>query len=115
MGLDTTHDAWSGAYSSFNRWRDSIAFLAGYPIRGDLFNTNEVEGKWIKTPPDALTVLMNHSDCDGVIQVAQLQPLLNRLLEIRPLVTDAWMVEKTDQFIAGLRDAIEAKEDIEFH
>jgi hypothetical protein len=31
MGLDTTHDAWHGAYSAFMRWRTEIAKAAGMP------------------------------------------------------------------------------------
>jgi len=31
MGLDTTHDAWHGAYSAFMRWRTEIARAAGLP------------------------------------------------------------------------------------
>lgn len=31
MGLDTTHDAWHGAYSAFMRWREKVAELAGLP------------------------------------------------------------------------------------
>ena len=31
MGLDTSHDAWHGAYSAFMRWRTKIAAVAGIP------------------------------------------------------------------------------------
>lgn len=31
MGLDTSHDAWHGAYSAFMRWRQEIAKAAGLP------------------------------------------------------------------------------------
>lgn len=31
MGLDTSHDAWHGAYSAFMRWRQEIARAAGLP------------------------------------------------------------------------------------
>lgn len=31
MGLDTTHNAWHGAYSAFMRWRKEIARAAGIP------------------------------------------------------------------------------------
>jgi len=31
MGLDTSHDCWHGAYSSFMRWRCEIAKAAGLP------------------------------------------------------------------------------------
>lgn len=30
MGLDTTHNAWHGAYSSFMQWRKAIAEAAGF-------------------------------------------------------------------------------------
>jgi hypothetical protein len=32
MGLDTTHNAWSGPYSSFNNWRRWIADKIGIPL-----------------------------------------------------------------------------------
>jgi hypothetical protein len=32
VGLDTTHDAWHGAYSAFSRWRELIAVAAGYEL-----------------------------------------------------------------------------------
>lgn len=31
MGLDCSHDAWSGAYSAFMRWRTMLAEVAGLP------------------------------------------------------------------------------------
>lgn len=31
MGLDTSHDAWHGSYSSFMRWRKRIADVADLP------------------------------------------------------------------------------------
>lgn len=31
MGLDTTHNAWHGAYSAFMRWRQEVARAAGLP------------------------------------------------------------------------------------
>lgn len=31
MGLDTTHECWSGSYSAFMRWRREIARAAGFP------------------------------------------------------------------------------------
>jgi len=32
MGLDTTHDAWSGAYSSFMKWRVWLAKKIGLDL-----------------------------------------------------------------------------------
>jgi len=31
MGLDTSHDAWHGAYSAFMGWREKICAVAGFP------------------------------------------------------------------------------------
>lgn len=31
MGLDTSHNAWHGAYSAFMRWRQELAKVAGLP------------------------------------------------------------------------------------
>lgn len=31
MGLDTSHNAWHGAYSAFHRWRKALAKAAGLP------------------------------------------------------------------------------------
>jgi hypothetical protein len=31
MGLDTSHNAWHGAYSAFMRWRQEVARAAGLP------------------------------------------------------------------------------------
>lgn len=33
MGLDTTHDCWHGAYSSFGEWRREVAAVVGIPLR----------------------------------------------------------------------------------
>ena len=32
MGLDTTHDAWSGPYTAFHRWRRWVAKQEGIPL-----------------------------------------------------------------------------------
>lgn len=48
MGLDTTHDCWHGAYSSFMRWRRMLAKAAGLPPLGLM------EGFWT-SPRDSLT------------------------------------------------------------
>lgn len=43
MGLDTTHDAWHGAYSAFSRWRDKLAEVAGFTFHHDVHNLPEGE------------------------------------------------------------------------
>ena len=121
MGLDTSHNCWSGAYSAFNRWRTKIAEVAGY---GEL---NEYLG-FDGTKPwpnnnDALIVLLRHSDCDGEINHLDCADLANRLESLLPALEIAGdggghigsFAEKTKQFIDGLRDAAEAGENVDFH
>jgi hypothetical protein len=138
MGLDTTHNAWHGAYSAFSRWRDGLARAAGYEVKrvtyDDGWSADEAQinwdqivqknfdGEWDETPADPLVVLIAHSDCDGVIHPEQAKPLADRLEELLPKLPDAeggghigsWR-EKTQKFIDGLRVAAEANENLEFH
>jgi len=135
MGLDTSHNAWHGAYSAFGRWRDKVAETAGYAVvtvdkephpvvmidwghitKGNLY------GQWEQTPPDPLLVLIAHSDCEGVIHPEQAASLADRLEGLLPLLEYAddggghigGYADKTRQFIRGLRDAVAANEPVEF-
>lgn len=112
MGLDTTHDAWHGAYSAFNRWRQEIAYAAGLPplelMEGffyadsgrsnpfwDAFKVQDKEqregGIWRRLPiswdclrPSPLHNLLNHSDCDGDIKWEDCGPIADELEKILP-------------------------------
>lgn len=90
MGLDCSHDAWSGAYSAFNRFRQAIAFatggsfpphyqrnedgtlkadFAGNLIRDDTMDQEQIylaNGFTRETNP-GLYEFLTHSDCDGEI------------------------------------------------
>lgn len=107
MGLDVSHDCWSGAYSAFSRWRERVAQAAGYGIRkftreeadaagaGWLVHIDTVDiewgpytednimGIWDETPDDPLLVLIVHSDCEGHIYPAQQLALADRLEGLR--------------------------------
>ena len=137
MGLDVSHDCWSGAYSAFNRWRTELARVAGYAIiremgagdqpdlEWDRFALANYQGEWAdapELPSDALVYLLAHSDCDGVIHPPQATALAGRLREllslldasqgsghIRPHVRGV-----TERFIAGLEAAAARGEDVEF-
>jgi hypothetical protein len=142
MGLDTTHDCWHGAYSSFSRFRDEVAKAAGYEIwkveqsEGFTRDTIIIDwghiteenlfGKWDETPADPLIVLIAHSDCEGSIYPAQAAPLADRLEELLPKIAElgegtghiagrgGW-AEVTKKFINGLRVAAASGEPVEFH
>lgn len=126
MGLDISHDAWHGAYSSFTRWRHGLAKAAGYQVLHvdwghlppDVFS-----GDWGDTQPDdPLLYLIAHSDCDGVLSPDAASRLADRLEELLPnLPVEAdlghigdWR-EKTQKFIDGCRLASTTGEQLEFY
>jgi hypothetical protein len=137
MGLDCSHGAWHGAYSSFSRWRNAVAEAAGYSLEtgdhltypaldwGSLPHAT-LEGIWEETPEDPLLVLLAHSDCNGDIFPAQAGPLADRLEELLPeiakkhaadwghITRDGGMVAVTQRFIDGLRLAQSLDEPLRF-
>lgn len=143
MGLDTSHDAWHGSYGAFTRWRNAVAVAAGYEVmeggvirhsdgRSDLLHDTVLidwghvqdknySGDWDEPPADPLIVLIAHSDCDGVIHPEHAGPLADRLAELLPLMAEdqsghIWSYRGvTEQFIKGLREAVAAGEDVDFH
>ena len=135
MGLDTTHDCWHGAYSAFARWREKIAEVAGFQLsEGErpeywsaemetLYGNNPrvLQGEWKEPPRDPLLVLLVHSDCDGLIKAEHCAPLADALEALLPKLDGdggghiGLYREKTEQFIAGLREPADLGEDVEFH
>ena len=126
MGLDTTHDAWHGPYSAFGRWRLAVCEAAGIALvdRDDGLGkmpslwlrklpNERYQGEWPEGEPhDPLHVLIQHSDCDGRIAHRHAGPLADRLEALS--FDDEYTTAKTTQFVAGLRQADKAGEDIEF-
>lgn len=134
MGLDTSHDCWHGAYSAFTRWRHELAKAAGYQvirIEGQIHDTTMLDwghiaeknfyGEWDVPPSDPLILLIAHSDCEGVIHPEHGALLADRLTELLPLLNGdggghiGSYREKTQTFIDGLRAAVAAGEDVDFH
>ena len=148
MGLDTSHRCWHGAYSAFMRWREKLAELTGYPplILMEGFYTKDnwndvvkilrdkghdwVAGllaaglpiSWGLFNPDPLIILLRHSDCDGLIESKDCDPIADRLEELMPLLPKCEGVghignwrDKTQAFIDGLREAARLGENVDFH
>lgn len=116
MGLDTSHDAWHGSYSTFGAWRRDVMRAAeiGEDIWENEYEWCNYQGMWRESPTDALMVLIVHSDCDGFLFPHDMPGLVERLVELVPLLSEEWMKDKAEQFIAGLRDAYDKYEVIVF-
>lgn len=78
--------------------------------------------KWESLKPSPLHILLNHSDCEGKIKWKDCGPIADALEELLPALPNGdggghignWR-DKTTSFIAGLRKAHKAKENVEFH
>lgn len=117
MGLDTTHDCWHGPYSVFMRWRVEIAKAVGIEDLNDWWSESDfppetMQGIWSKYPDDPIVILLNHSDCDGIIPVEHCSALADRLEQLIPKLDSK---DNARLFIKGLRRAADLGEDVEFH
>lgn len=119
MGLDTTHNAWHGPYSSFGRWRKWLAKQIG-------FNLEEMQGYGGDRPFDEMDhdikPLLNHSDCDGELSPEECKQIANGLKQIIDKVSnqstdliESRHIEVTIQFREGCLLAYSQNETIEFH
>ncbi len=119
MGLDTTHNCWHGAYSSFNRFRYSLAIQVGINLdeydgydKGGTKNLNDIKHD--------LMPLFNHSDCDGYLSVEESKRIVNGLNSVldtfnETIECDFDFKEKIMQFHDGCLDAISKNETVKFH
>ena len=115
MGLDTSYDCWNGPYSSFHAWRVEVARAAGINLNSMCGFSYKAEGtKWEALKPDAIHILLDHSDCDGEIAASDTLKLAERLEELLPLIEDERWVSKTKTFIDGLREAHANNDVVEF-
>ena len=134
MGLDCSHDAFSGAYSAFNRLRREVARAmdGSWPPHSKFAIDGEVlsEDKWYygadyseETHP-GLFVFMAHSDCDGEISSEYCVKVADDLEALLPKIEErnagghlsrAGGYRGTlEKFIAGCRAAAAANEPLEF-
>ncbi len=118
MGLGTSHNCWHGPYSSFNRFRKSLAAQIGISL-------DEYIGYGDNGTKDLLTIqhdimpLLNHSDCDGYLTVEESTKIINGLNAIlnnfnEKIESDYNFKELIVQFRDGCIDAVFKKEKIKF-
>lgn len=102
MGLDTTHGAFHGAYSAFDRLRRMICRAAGgsYPPHDDMERLLALEVKnakhdWWYVPDDVtpethpgLYVFLKHSDCDGELTPSECALVAKDLEALLPKIAE---------------------------
>jgi hypothetical protein len=119
MGLDTSHNCWSGSYSGFGNWRETVASIVGINLPGMVGFGGSI--KWDSLEFRPVYVLLDHSDCDGEIATEHLIPLADDLDRIAEVLaegecgTSGWKYRATVRFAAGCRDAAAAGEPVNFH
>jgi|JI10StandDraft_1071094.scaffolds.fasta_scaffold201429_2 hypothetical protein len=122
MGLNTSHNCFSGSYHTFHALRAALADAAGLPpldlmqgfLTEELLDNREkrlrlmrearnrgfppfqLPFRWDDLPHDVLHVLLRASDCDGSIPHAACLPLSERLMELAPRVAELPVEEEPD-------------------
>ena len=128
MGLDTTHNAFNGAYSAFNRLRQSVARAAGgsFPPHDD--DTLD-GGSWYwegdiysKETHPGLYAFLCHSDCGGEFTPEECSLVARDLRALLPHIEGGGgHLERyggakgsLERFIKGCEAAAAAGEPLEF-
>lgn len=126
MGLDVSHDAFSAAYSAFNRFRSAMGVAAGVQWPTGIGGDNFIGfPKGYAESHPGLYEFFTHSDCDGEIApdlCAKLADEMESLLPVIDTMGHDWghigraggFGAVTRQFIKGCREAAAANEPLEF-
>jgi hypothetical protein len=126
MGLDTSHDAWHGPYSSFNRFRYWLAEKIGINLDDYIGYGKESAVKELTSIDHKLMPLFNHSDCEGELTPAECKQIAEGIDEIlkgiskeeveHPENTYSFShINKAKQFREGCLLAHSLNENIDFH
>jgi len=126
MGLDTSHNAWHGPYSSFNRFRYWLAEKAGINLNDYLGYGHPTATKELTSIDHKLMPLFNHSDCEGELTPVECKQIAEGIEEVldnmskeeieHPENTYSFShLNKAKQFRDGCILAHSKNENIEFH
>ena len=118
MGLNTSHGAWDGPYSSFNNFRRWLANQIGINL-SDYAGYMHGGEKDLTTIDHPLMPLFNHSDCDGILtpdECRQIARGLKQVIDAAPKNNENHChLEAAERFRKGCIKAANAKENLEFH
>ena len=136
MGLDCSHDAFTGSYGAFDRFRKAVVEAMGgswpphektHPDTGEKLDDNMWywgDGYSRKTHP-GLFIFLSHSDCAGSISPDACRMVADELEELLPkldimgqgtghIAAQGGYGAVCRKFIAGCRLAASRNEDLEF-
>jgi hypothetical protein len=115
MGLDFSHGDAHWSYSGFNDFREWVARLIGLNL-ADMDGFGGL-GSWDDVD-DPLVPLLNHSDCDGELSVAECQAVAPRLrsvlAEAQPSPAEEHHVAQGMRLVDAMEQAIAAGEPLVF-
>jgi ribosomal protein L32E len=123
MGLDTSHDAWHGPYSSFNTFRKWLAQKIGINLEDYIGYGEDSATKELTSIDHKLIPLFNHSDCDGILtpeECKQIAEGIEDAIKDEPedLSGNEYSfsnLNKAKQFRKGCLLAYSLNENIDFH
>lgn len=120
MGLDTSHDAWHGPYSSFNQFRTWVAAQLGINLKDCVgFTDKPTIALDIALADHDLLPFLDHSDCDGKLTPEECRRIakgFKELLKNVPEDNTHWSnYQHAVRFMKGCIRAANAKESIDFH
>lgn len=125
MGLDTSHNAWHGPYSSFNNFRRWLAEKIGINLEDYIGYSSPAATKEITSIDHKLMVLFNHSDCEGDLTPEECKTIAEGIDEVlnfepeekpdRKDYNPFNNVAKAIQFRDGCLLAHSKNENLEFH
>ena len=79
MGLDFAQSDAHWSYSGFNDFRRRLSFMLDFDLRSMVGFGGE--RSWNAVPQDDILVLLNHSDCEGILSPAECAVVGPRLRE----------------------------------
>lgn len=119
MALDTTHDCFHGAYSTFNRFRYSLAEQIGINLDDYHGYSGENPTKQLDEIEHDLMPLFNHSDCDGRLTIKECKRIVSGLNDVLENFDESKDFDfdfksRIIQFRDGCISAIEKKQMVKF-
>jgi len=113
MGLDFSHGGAHWSYSGFLSFRKELAEQIGIDLMAMPGFSHLPTGNWDDVD-DPITLLVNHSDCDGKLSPVECLAVAPRLREMAEVLRDDYDKCNALWLAAGMDLAAAATEPLEF-